>query len=131
MKSLIAFLLTAAIAIPAIAAEPMAGPRKIGQGVSIARGEQVFIELCANCHGMKGKGDGPRSTYFPEGQYIPDLTMSGFVQGRDEELLDAIRQGLNRLDEPLLIMPQFKYILSEDDIKSALKYVKTLAGPVE
>lgn len=131
MKAIIAVTLSVAVALPALAAEPMVGPRKPGQGVSVARGEQVFVELCALCHGMKGKGDGPRSTYFPEGQYIPDLTSPGFVEGRDAELLDNIRQGLHRLDEPLLAMPQFKYILADDDIKSVLAYVKTLSGKPE
>lgn len=30
------------------------------------------------------------------------------------------------MDEPLIVMPQFKYILSENDIQSALAFVKTL-----
>jgi mono/diheme cytochrome c family protein len=126
MKTIAAFILSVALAAPAFAAEPMAGPRKMGHGVSVARGHDVFIELCALCHGVKGKGDGPRSTYFHKDQYIPDLTIEGFVEGRDAELLTHIREGLQRLDEPQLAMPQFKYILAEDDIKSVLAYIKTL-----
>ena len=128
MKTILALALFVATATSALAAEPMAGPRKQGHGVSVARGQQVFVELCALCHGMKGKGDGPRSTYFPEGQYIPDLTTPGFVEGRDAEILGNIREGLHRMDEPFLVMPQFKYILAEDDIKSVFAYVKTLPG---
>lgn len=126
IKTIAAAALAVALALPAAAAEPMNGPHKVGNGVSAERGRQVFVELCAICHGLKGKGDGPRSTYFPVGQYIPDLSMSGFLENRDAELLTAIREGLSRLDEPFLVMPQFKYILAEDDIRSVLAYVKSL-----
>ncbi|MGZ8371627.1 MAG: hypothetical protein ACXW3G_01690 [Rhodoplanes sp.] len=30
------------------------------------------------------------------------------------------------MDEPLIVMPQFKYILPDNDIESALAFVKTL-----
>ncbi len=105
------------------------GPRfkPSAQGVTVARGEKVYVEQCANCHGMQGKGDGPRSAYFnPDAQYFPDLTVAEYMKGRDKELLVSIREGLARLPEPAVIMPQFKYILSEDEIRSLLAYVKTL-----
>lgn len=107
------------------------GPRfkSSAQGVTVARGERVYVEHCANCHGIQGKGDGPRSAFFhPEAQYFPDLTVAEYLKGRDKELLASIREGLARLPEPAVIMPQFKYILSEDEIRSVLAYVKTLPG---
>jgi cytochrome c len=100
-----------------------------GQGVSAARGHDVYVEQCAVCHGMHGKGDGPRSAFFvPGGQFIPDLTVSDYLKGRDDQLLQSIREGLKRQEEPAIVMPQFKYILSEDEIRSALAYVKSLSG---
>lgn len=98
-----------------------------GAPVSVARGEAIFVDHCAICHGLHGKGDGPRSAFFQEGvQYIPDLTFEGSLKGRDQELLQSIKEGLRRLPEPAYVMPQFKYILSEEEIKSVLAYVKTL-----
>ena len=98
-----------------------------GKPVSAARGESVFVDHCAVCHGLHGRGDGPRSAFFQPGvQFIPDLTIAAYLEGRDEQLLESIRQGLRRLEEPAYVMPQFKYILSEDEIRSALAYVKTL-----
>lgn len=98
-----------------------------GKPPSVARGEQVYNDHCALCHGLHGKGDGPRSAFFqPNVQFIPDLTLAAYLQGRDAQLLENIRQGLRRLPEPAYIMPQFKYILSEEEIKSALMYIKTL-----
>jgi mono/diheme cytochrome c family protein len=50
------------------------------------------------------------------------------MNGRDKELLGSIREGLRRLPEPAYVMPQFKYILSDEEIQSVLAYVKTLSG---
>ena len=97
-----------------------------GKPVSAARGEAIFLDHCALCHGIHGKGDGPRSAFFvPEGQYIPDMTIAQVLAGRDKELIENIREGLNRLPEPAYVMPAFKYILSDEEIRSVLAYVKT------
>lgn len=123
---------------PAAAAEASAveksvttpGPRfEAASKISTARGEQVFVEYCAVCHGLHGKGDGPRSAFFSDVQYIPDLTLEGFLTGRESEVLNGIREGLARFEEPAIVMPQFKYILSETDIRSAFMYVQTLSKP--
>lgn len=98
-----------------------------GKPVSAARGEAIFLDHCALCHGIQGKGDGPRSAFFvPGGQYIPDMTIAQVLAGRDKELIENIREGLHRLPEPSYVMPQFKYILSDEEIRSVLAYVKTL-----
>lgn len=118
------------LAVHSAGNEAMAGPRfrPVSKQISTARGERVFVEHCANCHGMQGKGDGPRSAYFnPDAQYFPDLSIAEYVNGRDKELLASIRDGLARLPEPAIIMPQFKYILSEYEIRSALMYIKSLS----
>lgn len=71
----------------------MVGPRlPSSEKVSAARGEKIFNEYCAGCHGLYGKGDGPRYAFFPEDQYIPDLSVADFIQGRDQELLQGIRE---------------------------------------
>jgi mono/diheme cytochrome c family protein len=100
-----------------------------GKPPSAARGQAIFLDHCALCHGVHGKGDGPRSAFFvPGGQYIPDMTLAAVMNGRDKELLGSIREGLRRLPEPAYVMPQFKYILSDEEIQSVLAYVKTLPG---
>jgi mono/diheme cytochrome c family protein len=93
---------------------------------SAAYGEKVFVEYCAVCHGLHGQGDGPRTAFFSDQQYIPDLTVDGFLDKRDNELLTAVREGLARYDKPAIVMPQFKYILGETEIRSVIAYVKTL-----
>lgn len=103
--------------------------RATGKPATAARGEQIYLDHCALCHGMHGKGDGPRSAFFQPGvQYIPDLTLAAFLQGRDAELMASIKEGQRRLPEPAYVMPQFKYILSEEEIRSVFIYIKTLPG---
>lgn len=103
--------------------------RSSGMGVSAKRGESVFTDHCALCHGLSGKGDGPRSAFFVPGQqYIADLSNPDFVIGHDDQFLTSIREGLRRFPEPAYVMPQFKYILSDEEIRSALAYIKTLPG---
>lgn len=117
----------------AMSGAEMAKPhyRATGKPVTAARGEQIFLDHCALCHGMHGKGDGPRSAFFQPGvQYIPDLTLAAFLKGRDTELMASIREGQRRLPEPAYVMPQFKYILSEEEIRSVFAYIKTLPGKV-
>jgi mono/diheme cytochrome c family protein len=142
MKSLSVLSLAAACAaaLPTLAADagrkPTADPyerpatphyQPTRMPVSASRGEQIFNDHCAICHGLHGKGDGPRSAFFQPGvQFIPDLTVADYLKGRDEQILESIRQGLSRLPEPAYVMPQFKYILSEEEIRSVLAYVKTL-----
>ena len=100
-----------------------------GKPPSAARGQAIFLDHCALCHGVHGQGDGPRSAFFvPGGQYIPDMTLAAVMNGRDKELMTSIREGLRRLPEPAYVMPQFKYILSDEEIQSVLAYVKTLSS---
>lgn len=106
------------------------GPRHRNEAgpPSLQRGQQIYIEHCALCHGMAGNGDGPRSAFFSaSAQFIPDFATKGYLDGRDSQVLQSIRQGLKRLPEPAIVMPQFKYILSEKEIRSVLAYVHTLA----
>ena len=99
-----------------------------GKPVSAARGETIFVDHCALCHGLHGRGDGPRSAFFQTGvQFIPDFATPGYLTGRDDQLLQSVREGLARLPEPAILMPQFKYILSDDEIRSVLVYLKSLA----
>lgn len=143
MSTVLGLVVATLAAIPLAAAEkmpakpatvanaaPEVGPRFAPTAKpGVAHGEKIFVEYCAVCHGLHGKGDGPRSAFFGESQYIPDLTLEGFLTGRDGELKENIRNGLARFDEPAIVMPQFKYILGAADIDSVVAYVKTLAPP--
>lgn len=120
----------AAKAAAARTGAPAVGPhfKATGKAPNAAQGESIFIDHCAICHGLHGRGDGPRSAFFqPGAQFIPDFAAPGYLAGRDAEVLESIRNGLARLPEPAIVMPQFKYILSEEEIRSVLLYAKSLA----
>ena len=98
-----------------------------GMPASAERGQTVFDDHCALCLGLFGKGDGPRSAFFRPGvQYIIDFSNAAVTTGRDDQLREHIREGVSRFPEPAYVMPQFKYILSDEEMESALLYIKTL-----
>jgi mono/diheme cytochrome c family protein len=78
------------------------------------RGEQIFKVNCMVCHQADGKGSQQVGT--------PDYTLPGGPLSRsDEELLATIAGGKNQ-------MPPFGNVLSSQDIKHVLAYVRKAFG---
>lgn len=77
---------------------------------------QIFPKKCAKCHGkdLKGKVEG-----------VPDLTGSKTQNKSDQELIKIITNGKKGKTEDDEDMPSFKNKLTEDEIKAAVKYVKS------
>lgn len=80
------------------------------------RGEVLYSQQCARCHGSKGKGDGPMAAGLPKPPR--DLTIGGWTKATDplklkELLLTGIDGGL---------MPSFKQQLSNRDIDNLVAY---------
>ena len=94
---------------------------------SLKRGQQVYLEKCAYCHGKKGKGDGTAADYsMPQ----PRNLTKGHIKIRstsfgkiptDKDLLNVIDNGLNGTT-----MPGWKH-LPENDRKSLLIFIKSLS----
>src|SRR5262245_17458615 len=94
---------------------------------AIQRGQQVFAQYCATCHGNEGKGDGI------SGQNLP-IRPQNLTDGRqlnalpDHFLYSVIAHGAQSVGlSPL--MPAFKPYLSDVQINEVIKYVRTLAQP--
>ncbi|MGA0265534.1 MAG: c-type cytochrome [Lysobacterales bacterium] len=78
-------------------------------------GEQLYGKLCASCHGLEGKGDGPATPALT--QAVPDLThmprdQEGLIDhGRIEKIIAGKDR---RVRHGVIGMPkweeQFKYI---------------------
>jgi copper transport protein len=88
---------------------------------SIAAGKAVFDANCAPCHGVSGKGDGPRGLAL-----IPrpaDLTVHA-VPGvhTDAQLYDWITNGF-----PGSAMPAWRALLSDTDRWDLVNFIRTLA----
>jgi len=97
----------------------------------LARGQQVYMEQCASCHGAKGDGEGP-------GAYILSQAPRNFTLGAfkfrstrggeaptDEDLFRTITKGL--AGETGAMMPSFA-ALPEADRWALVAVVKRFAG---
>ncbi len=129
---------------------PDLGPAATGNPALVARGEYLFksVAVCADCHSERDFGHfaGPMvdgtlgrggQTFGPElglpgTLHAKNITPAGVGDWSDAELARAIFAGVSRDGEPLFpLMPYLSYgQMCEDDARSVLAYVRTLA-PVE
>jgi len=94
----------------------------------LERGRTVYFQACSPCHGIRGDGSGPAATGFDpaprnfrRGVYKFRTTVSGALP-LDEDLERTVREGL-----PGTEMPRWKDVLSEQDIKAVVQYVKAFS----
>lgn len=92
------------------------------------KGKHIYEKWCASCHGLDGKGNGPSAPYlyprprdFTKGLYKIRSTPSGQLP-TDENLLQVISHGM-----PGSSMPGWKGILSDDERRQVMAYIKTFA----
>jgi mono/diheme cytochrome c family protein len=85
---------------------------------SIAAGKAVYTTNCYNCHGKKGKGDGPKSGDLPISP--KDFTKEQFQKQSDGSLFWKISEGRKP-------MPSFKKDIPEEQRWQVINYVRTLA----
>ena len=85
-------------------------------------GKQLYEQTCAMCHGASGKGDGPTSQVL---QPKPaDLTVV-LKNKKDAYLTKLIKEGGASVGKSPL-MPSYKGILNDEQMKSVIQYVKGL-----
>ncbi len=101
----------------------------------IARGEK-FAQFCAACHSPTGQpplaGGMDNFGHFPGGPtigtlYPPNLTPAGeLAEWSDGEVIRAIREGIGRDGQSLIIMPSetFRY-LSDADVQAIVAYLRS------
>ncbi len=71
-------------------------------------GGQLYSRNCATCHGDDGKGTLPG---------VPDFTRGEGLFQSNENLLRVIRDGKS-------VMPAFKGILTDDEIRDLIAYLR-------
>ena len=86
---------------------------------SVLRGERLYAEDCAGCHGPYGNGDGPLADSLPR---RPPNLATRLATAREGDLLWAIANGV-----PGTAMPAFAR-LSEDQIWDLLNFVRAQAN---
>ena len=118
ISSLLVFSLAALLAAPAPAAEPP------------APGQQRYQQLCENCHGPEGKGDGPAGLGaqpmprdFSVGLFKFDADSDGRT-GSEEDLFLVIRDGGRAVGGSPLMAPWGQ--LGDDSIRELVGYIRSL-----
>jgi len=84
---------------------------------SIAAGKAIYTINCYNCHGKKGKGDGPKSGDLPISP--KDFTKEVFQKQTDGSLFWKISEGRKP-------MPSFKKEMTDDQRWQVINYLRTL-----
>ncbi len=85
---------------------------------TLTRGETLFAENCARCHGESGNGDGPDAAQLSN---VAVFTNQAFMaQLSAEDIAAAISNGVGD-------MPAFGDKLSQDDIWALTGYLRTLS----
>jgi mono/diheme cytochrome c family protein len=126
------FLLVVTFAATLAAQQSPAAPRKGGNPEaakrtnpvaaspeSVAAGRRAYTQLCANCHGASGKGDGAGAS---AGSQPADLTDATWDYGSsDGEIFAVIHDGTS------MDMGPYGERLKEADIWNVVNYIRTLA----
>jgi mono/diheme cytochrome c family protein len=101
-------------------------PVPTGQGAAVA-GAALYIRYgCVNCHGPSGLGGVP-NPQSPD-TIIPPLSGQGFRTDfpTDKAIADIIRSGSVIGKAPIVSMPHWGSILSNQQITQLIAYLKTL-----
>ncbi len=96
---------------------------------NITRGKRLYGQYCSPCHGLKGNGRGPRAKNELL-QPPPRDHTNGFYINMipDVRLFKVIKYGgkMNNLSH---IMPQWRHILSDEEVLQIVAYIRSLADP--
>jgi cytochrome c oxidase cbb3-type subunit 3 len=85
---------------------------------------QVYRRYCAQCHGVKGHGDGINAPYL----VVPprDHTKGDYLETRsDQQLFDAIKLGGLAVGRAPC-MPSWQYTFGDKTIHSLVNYIRQL-----
>ena len=111
--------------LPRVAdAQPVSIP--VGQGAAVA-GAALYVRYgCVNCHGPNGLGGVPNP--LSADKSIPPLSGQGFRHDfpTDQAIAAVIRSGSVIGRAPIVSMPHWGGILSNEQIAELIAYLKTL-----
>lgn len=86
---------------------------------SIKEGKEIYLKNCKSCHGVKGKGDGPKAANIEI--TCGDFSAPAFGKLTDGELYWKVTEGRKP-------MPSFKEKLNDHERWLAVIYAKSLSG---
>jgi mono/diheme cytochrome c family protein len=122
VNDLIAYLHAGLPAVPD--ATPV--PVPTGQGAAVAGAALYVRDGCINCHGPNGLGGVPNPS-APD-KAVPPLSGADFFNefDTDAKIIDFIRTGSVLGKAPIVSMPHWGGIISDQDLKALAAYIKTL-----
>jgi len=107
-----------------------------------AKGRKIYKHYCMHCHGESGKQgegfnwDSLSNMDFPPPKDLSDSSMGESIA--DEDIFNAISREMKDTTDPKVVddvdyfgvatMPSFKYTLSEMEIWTLVRYVRSLHG---
>lgn len=90
----------------------------------VARGHELFMANCAECHGETGRGDGPKAAQLNDSP--GDLAdFAGMAYLDDQAIYVDVNEGIGDVMPPRGMA--FGGDWSEEDIRSVVSFVRTLA----
>jgi mono/diheme cytochrome c family protein len=93
----------------------------------VVEGSQLYVRYgCINCHGPNGLGGVPNP--LSEDKAIPALSGADFFKefDTDQKITDVIRSGSVIGKAPIVSMPHWGGILSNEQLAALVAYIKTL-----
>jgi mono/diheme cytochrome c family protein len=115
LKSSAALLVLAAVIISTLLPAPALA----------ATVEENYRFYCAQCHGLKGEGDGPNATRNQPVDPRDHTSAYEMSKLTDEDLINVIRDGGVATSKSTL-MPPFKKTLSRSEILELKEYIRKL-----
>ncbi|HVM96225.1 MAG TPA: c-type cytochrome [Candidatus Acidoferrales bacterium] len=91
------------------------------QATSGGRGEEIYTEFCASCHGKYGRGDGQLAGDLK--RPLPDFTDSARYAGRTDD--DITKALVAASHGPMSVAS----VLKPDSLKAAVAYIRNLSTP--
>jgi mono/diheme cytochrome c family protein len=96
---------------------PPPAPPEVKADPVLSRGYEIYMRQCVPCHGLQGRGDGPRS--YSAAIKPRNLKEEEWKYGDDEQSVrKIIMQG-----GPNGVMPAFQATLSPREVDSIVKYI--------
>ncbi|NIM94717.1 MAG: c-type cytochrome [Anaerolineales bacterium] len=97
----------------------------------VTRGEEVYQQFCASCHGLNLEGQSDWQSPLPDGSFrAPPHDSTGHTwHHSDDVLLQIIAEGSN----PALggTMQGFQDVIEMEDMIAVLEFIKSNWGPEE
>ncbi len=122
------WILIAAVATASLAAAVFVGVSCRASQSKILLGRSLYAQHCASCHGIKLEGEPDWQTPRPNGRMpAPPHDASGHTwHHSDDELFTITKKGLGAVvPGHESDMPTFESILSDDEIRTILAFIKS------